>query len=77
MNSPDSQLLQELLDREAIRDHIARYGPAADSGDADGVAALFDEAGVYAVGGMGEVKQVRSFGVVESQRPGERVEHRW
>jgi uncharacterized protein (TIGR02246 family) len=46
--------LQALEDREAIRDLIARYGPAADSGDADGVAALFDEAGVYAVGGMGE-----------------------
>jgi uncharacterized protein (TIGR02246 family) len=46
--------LQALEDREAIRDLIARYGPAADSGDSDGVAALFDEAGVYAVGGMGE-----------------------
>jgi uncharacterized protein (TIGR02246 family) len=46
--------LQALEDREAIRDLIARYGPAADSGDAEGAAALFDEAGVYAVGGMGE-----------------------
>jgi uncharacterized protein (TIGR02246 family) len=46
--------LQALEDREAIRDLIARYGPAADSGDSEGVAALFDTAGVYAVGGMGE-----------------------
>ena len=43
--------LQALEDREAIRDIIARYGPAAASGDSDGVAALFDEAGVYAGGG--------------------------
>lgn len=46
--------LQALEDRESIRDLIARYGPAADSGDSEGVAALFEEAGVYAVGGMGE-----------------------
>jgi hypothetical protein len=44
--------LQALEDREAIRELIACYGPAADSGE--GVAALFDTAGVYAVGGMGE-----------------------
>lgn len=46
--------LQALEDREAIRDLIARYGPAADSGDAEGAAALFAPEGVYAVGGMGE-----------------------
>lgn len=46
--------LQALEDREAIRDLIARYGPAADNGDAEGAAALFAPDGVYAVGGMGE-----------------------
>jgi uncharacterized protein (TIGR02246 family) len=46
--------LQALEDREAIRDLIASYGPLADAGDAKGVAALFIEDGVYAVGGMGE-----------------------
>lgn len=46
--------IQALEDREAIRDLIARYGPHADAGDADGVAALWRQDGVYAVGGMGE-----------------------
>lgn len=48
--------LQALEDREAIRDLIARYGPLADSGDAQGVAALWAEDGVYAVAGFGEAK---------------------
>lgn len=48
--------LQALEDREAIRDLIASYGPRADSGDAAGVAALWVEDGVYAVGGMGEAR---------------------
>lgn len=48
--------LRALEDREAIRDLIARYGPLADSGQADAVAALFAEDGIYAVGGMGEAK---------------------
>jgi uncharacterized protein (TIGR02246 family) len=46
--------LQALEDREAIRELIARYGPLADSGDAEGVAALWAEDGVYAIAGMGE-----------------------
>lgn len=46
--------LRALEDREAIRELIARYGPLADSGDARGVATLFAEDGIYAVGGMGE-----------------------
>lgn len=46
--------LQALEDRESIRDLIARYGPLADTGDAAGVASLWCEDGVYAVGGMGE-----------------------
>lgn len=49
-----AERLRALEDREAIRDLITRYGPLADSGDAAGVAALFAEHGVYAVGGMGE-----------------------
>lgn len=51
-----AERLRALEDREAIRDLIARYGPLADSGDAEAVAALFAEDGVYAVGGMGEAK---------------------
>lgn len=46
--------LQALEDQEAIRNLIAHYGPLADSGDADGVAALWTEDGVYAVDGFGE-----------------------
>ncbi len=51
-----AERLRALEDREAIRDLIARYGPLADSGQAEAVAALFAEDGVYAVGGMGEAK---------------------
>ncbi|MFM7784968.1 MAG: nuclear transport factor 2 family protein [Gammaproteobacteria bacterium] len=46
--------LSELEDCEAIRNLVASYGPLADSGDAEGVAALWAEDGVYAVGGFGE-----------------------
>lgn len=46
--------LRALEDREAIRALVASYGPLADSGDAAGVAALWVEQGVYAVGGMVE-----------------------
>lgn len=46
--------LQALEDREAIRALIAAYGPLADSGDAQGVAALWAGDGVYAIAGFGE-----------------------
>lgn len=46
--------LQALEDREAIRDLIASYGPLADSGDADGVAMLWADDGIYAVDGFPE-----------------------
>lgn len=46
--------LRRLEDAEAIRNLIASYGPLADAGAADAVAALWHEDGVYAVGGMGE-----------------------
>ena len=46
--------LRELGDREAIRNLIARYGPLADTGNAEGLAALWSEDGVYDVGGYGE-----------------------
>ena len=36
-----------------------------------------DACGAGAVRGLGEVEQVRAFGVVELQGPGECVEHRW
>ena len=49
-----AERLRLLEDREAIRDLIARYGPLADAGNAEAVAALWREDGVYAVGGMGE-----------------------
>lgn len=45
--------LGELEDREAIRNLIASYGPLADCGDADAVAALWHEDGIYDVGGFG------------------------
>lgn len=48
--------LTALEDREAIRNLIASYGPLADSGDAEAVAALWTEEGSYAVGGMAEAK---------------------
>lgn len=49
-----SRRLLLLEDREAIRELIAGYGPLADTADAAGVAALWSDDGVYAVGGMGE-----------------------
>ncbi len=48
--------LRALEDREAIRNLVASYGPLADSGDSQGVAALWTEDGVYVVGGMGEAR---------------------
>lgn len=48
--------LRALEDREAIRDLIARYGPGADCGDAEGTAALWAEDGSYSVGGMADAK---------------------
>lgn len=44
--------LAALEDREAIRELIARYGPLADSGDADALAALWSEDGAYEVLGF-------------------------
>lgn len=48
------QRLQNLEDREAIRDLIARYGPLADRGDAAGVAALWTPEGRYSITGFGD-----------------------
>ena len=45
--------IRRLEDIEAIRNLIASYGPMADSGDAEGVAALWSENGSYDVGGFG------------------------
>ncbi len=41
------------MDAETIRNLIASYGPLADQGDAEGVAALWIEDGEYDVGGFG------------------------
>lgn len=54
MNASIEQRLRRLEDLEAIRALIASYGPLADAGDADAVAALWMPDGTYAVGGMGE-----------------------
>lgn len=48
--------LRALEDKEAIQALIASYGPLADCGDADGVAALWDEQGSYAVAGMADAQ---------------------
>lgn len=55
---PDSleARLRALEDKEAIRELISRYGPLADNGDSEGVAALWTGDGSYAVGGMAEAK---------------------
>jgi hypothetical protein len=42
--------LQELEDKEAIREVFNRYGFAADTGDAEGYAATFTEDGVFDMG---------------------------
>lgn len=46
--------LAALEDREAIRELIAQYGPAADAGDASAVAGLWAMDGVYHVAGFAE-----------------------
>lgn len=51
-----SRRLQELEDREAIRELIASYGPLADSGHASALAELWIEDGTYGVGGMGNAE---------------------
>ena len=48
--------IRRLEDTEAIRNLIASYGPLADIGDAQGVAALWVENGSYSVGDFGEAK---------------------
>jgi len=48
--------IMRLEDAETIRNLIASYGPLADQGDADGVAALWSETGEYDVGGFGMAK---------------------
>lgn len=54
--------LQALEDREAIRDLIARYGPGADCGDAEGTAALWAKDGSYSVGGMADAQGREAIG---------------
>lgn len=44
--------LQTLEDREAIRELVAQYGPLADCGDAQALAALWCEDGAYEVVGF-------------------------
>ena len=58
--------LRALEDREAIRELIARYGPLADAGAAEAIAALWAEDGSYGVGGMGEARGRRAIaGLIE------------
>lgn len=48
------QRLRALEDREAIRNLIASYGPLADCGAADELAALWSEDGRYGVSGFAD-----------------------
>lgn len=48
--------LRDLEDREAIRNLIAAYGPAADSGDCAGAAAAWAAEGSYDIDGFGIVE---------------------
>lgn len=48
--------LLALEDREAIRDLIASYGPLADTGDAQALAALWTDDGVYEVVGFAQAR---------------------
>ncbi len=48
------QRLRALEDREAIRSLIANYGPLADCGAADDLAALWSEHGCYGVAGFAD-----------------------
>lgn len=67
---PDSleARLRALEDKEAIRELIARYGPLADNGDSEGVAALWTGDGSYAVGGMAEATGRTSIaGLIEGE----------
>lgn len=50
---PLAARVRALEDREEIRTLIARYGPLADQGDAEGVAQLWTETGSYAIAGFG------------------------
>lgn len=45
--------LRRLEDAEAIRNLVARYGPLADAGQSEAVAALWTEDGEYVIGGFG------------------------
>lgn len=67
---PDSleARLRALEDKEAIRELIARYGPLADSGDSEGVAALWINEGSYTVGGMAEARgRVAIAGLIDGE----------
>ena len=48
------QRLQELEDREAIRQVVCGYGYAVDGCNADAVGSFYVEDGVYSVGDIGE-----------------------
>lgn len=50
------QRLQELEDREAIRQAICGYGYAVDGCNAEAVGSFYEEDGIYAVGDMGAFK---------------------
>lgn len=62
-NSTDDRI-RRLEDIEAIRNLIASYGPLADIGDPQGVAALWTENGSYSVGDFGEAKGWEQIGAL-------------
>ena len=58
--------LARLEDREAIRELIAQYGPAADAGDSAAVAGLWAEDGAYHIAGFGAAQgHVAIAGLIE------------
>lgn len=56
MTADFEERLTRLEDIEAIRNLIASYGPLADAGRAEDVAALWEDDGEYDVGGYGSAQ---------------------
>ncbi|WDF74320.1 nuclear transport factor 2 family protein [Novosphingobium sp. KACC 22771] len=56
--------LRRLEDLEAIRDLIAHYGPMADAGASEGIAALFMPDGSYTITGFTEAQGREAIGAL-------------
>lgn len=66
----DERLMQECVDKMAIKELCARYSFAFDTGDADGYAALFAEDGTIELGGrkMSGRAAIREFASASHER---------